>query len=110
VAVDKRGFGRALRFRSAGSAGTDHAGYFAVDDPLVAEACGKFDLAFNLCECIDGIAAYEPAVISVLEVLSVPYTGSSSWTTAWRCSYVPVIPSCRTVPVTAGATPATSRS
>jgi D-alanine-D-alanine ligase len=44
---------------------------------------GKFDLAFNLCECIDGIAAYEPAVISVLEVLSVPYTGSSSWTTAF---------------------------
>jgi D-alanine-D-alanine ligase len=44
---------------------------------------GKFDLAFNLCECIDGIAAYEPAVISVLEVLSVPYTGSSSWTTSF---------------------------
>ncbi len=44
---------------------------------------GKFDLAFNLCECIDGIAAYEPAVISVLEVLSIPYTGSSSWTTAF---------------------------
>ncbi len=44
---------------------------------------GKFDLAFNLCECIDGIAAYEPAVISVLEVLRVPYTGSSSWTTAF---------------------------
>ena len=44
---------------------------------------GKFDLAFNLCECIDGIAAYEPAVISVLEVLGIPFTGSSSWTTAF---------------------------
>lgn len=44
---------------------------------------GKFDLAFNLCECIDGIAAYEPAVISVLELLGVPFTGSSSWTTAF---------------------------
>lgn len=43
---------------------------------------GKFDLAFNLCECVDGIAAYEPAVISVLEVLGIPFTGSSSWTTA----------------------------
>jgi Anti-sigma-D factor RsdA to sigma factor binding region len=45
VAVDKRGFGRALRFRSAGSAGTDHAGYFAVDDPLVAEASEPVDMA-----------------------------------------------------------------
>jgi D-alanine-D-alanine ligase len=44
---------------------------------------GKFDLAFNLCECIDGIAEYESAVISVLEVLGVPFTGSSSWTTAF---------------------------
>lgn len=43
---------------------------------------GKFDLAFNLCEGIDGVAALEPAVISALEVLGVPYTGSSSWTTA----------------------------
>jgi D-alanine-D-alanine ligase len=44
---------------------------------------GKFDLAFNLCECIDGIAEYESAVISVLEVLGIPFTGSSSWTTAF---------------------------
>lgn len=43
---------------------------------------GKFDLAFNLCEGIDGVAAYEPAVISVLELLGLPFTGSSSWTTA----------------------------
>src|SRR5918912_4394561 len=43
---------------------------------------GKFDLAFNLCEGVDGVAALEPAVISVLELLGVPYTGSSSWTTA----------------------------
>jgi D-alanine-D-alanine ligase len=42
----------------------------------------KFDLAFNLCEGIDGLGAMEPAVISVLEMLALPYTGSSSWTTA----------------------------
>jgi Anti-sigma-D factor RsdA to sigma factor binding region len=45
VAVDKRGFGRALRFGGAGSAGTNHAGYFAVDDPLVAEASEPVDMA-----------------------------------------------------------------
>ncbi|MFL5524714.1 MAG: hypothetical protein ACJ8AF_11480 [Gemmatimonadaceae bacterium] len=43
---------------------------------------GKFDLVFNLCEGIDGEAVYEPMVISVLELLGVPFTGSSSWTTA----------------------------
>src|ERR687883_137518 len=43
---------------------------------------GKFDLAFNLCEGIDGVAALEPAVISALELLEVPYTGASSWTAA----------------------------
>src|ERR687886_298649 len=43
---------------------------------------GKFDLAFNLCEGVDGVAAIEPAVISVLELLGVPYTGASSWTAA----------------------------
>src|ERR671939_1823475 len=43
---------------------------------------GKFDLAFNLCEGVDGVAALEPAVISVLELLGVPYTGSASWTTS----------------------------
>jgi D-alanine-D-alanine ligase len=42
---------------------------------------GKFALAFNLCEGIDGVAVLEPAVISVLELLGVPYTGSSAWTT-----------------------------
>jgi len=36
---------------------------------------------FNLCESIDGVAALEPAVISVLELLGLPYSGSSSWTT-----------------------------
>jgi D-alanine-D-alanine ligase len=40
------------------------------------------DLVFNLCESIDGVAALEPPVISVLELLNLPYTGSSSWTTA----------------------------
>jgi D-alanine-D-alanine ligase len=41
---------------------------------------GKFDLVFNLCEGIDGVAALEPSVISTLEVLGVPFTGCSSWT------------------------------
>jgi anti-sigma-D factor RsdA-like protein len=45
VAVDKRAFGRALRHRGTGSAGTDHAGYFAVDDPLAAEASEPVDMA-----------------------------------------------------------------
>jgi D-alanine-D-alanine ligase len=40
------------------------------------------DLVFNLCESIDGVAALEPPVISVLELLALPYTGSSSWTTS----------------------------
>src|SRR3954468_21868141 len=43
---------------------------------------GKFDLAFNMCEGIDGVAEYEPAVIAVLELFGIPYTGSSSYTTA----------------------------
>lgn len=43
---------------------------------------GKFDLAFNLCEGIDGLGVFEPAVCSALDLLGVPYTGSSSWTTA----------------------------
>ncbi len=43
---------------------------------------GRFDLAFNLCEGIDGIATFEPAVIGVLELLRLPFTGSSSFTTS----------------------------
>ncbi|MBX6331696.1 MAG: hypothetical protein IRY91_07605 [Gemmatimonadaceae bacterium] len=43
---------------------------------------GRFELAFNLCEGVDGTAALEPSVISALEVLGIPFTGSSSWTTA----------------------------
>jgi D-alanine-D-alanine ligase len=39
-------------------------------------------LVFNLCEGIDGIAEAEPAVIGVLELLGIPYTGASAWTTA----------------------------
>src|SRR5439155_19918104 len=42
----------------------------------------RVDLVFNLCESIDGVAALEPSVISVLELLGLPYTGSSSWTTS----------------------------
>ncbi|HEY6220873.1 MAG TPA: hypothetical protein VIV65_12545 [Gemmatimonadaceae bacterium] len=43
---------------------------------------GKFDLAFNMCEGIDGVASLEPAVIGVLELFGVPYTGSSAYTTS----------------------------
>jgi D-alanine-D-alanine ligase len=42
----------------------------------------RVDLVFNLCEAIDGVAALEPSVISVLELLEIPYSGSSSWTTS----------------------------
>src|SRR5262249_37425561 len=41
---------------------------------------GHFDLAFNMCEGIDGVADLEPPVISVLELFGVPYTGCSSYT------------------------------
>lgn len=43
---------------------------------------GKFDLAFNMCEGIDGVASLESAVISVLELFKTPFTGASSYTTA----------------------------
>jgi D-alanine-D-alanine ligase len=43
---------------------------------------GKFDLAFNMCEGIDGIASLESAVISVLELFKIPFTGASSYTAA----------------------------
>jgi D-alanine-D-alanine ligase len=43
---------------------------------------GNFDLAFNLCEGIDGVAAFEPMVISVLELFGIPFTGNSSTTAA----------------------------
>jgi D-alanine-D-alanine ligase len=42
----------------------------------------KFDLVFNLCEGIDGVAEFEPMVIAVLELFGVPYTGNSSATAA----------------------------
>jgi D-alanine-D-alanine ligase len=42
----------------------------------------KADLAFNLCEGIDGVATLESAVISSLELMGLPYTGSGSWTTS----------------------------
>ena len=43
---------------------------------------GGFDLVFNMCEGIDGVAALEPAVIAMVELLGLPYTGSSSFSTA----------------------------
>ncbi|MDQ3696826.1 MAG: hypothetical protein M3373_02205 [Gemmatimonadota bacterium] len=51
---------------------------------------GKFDLAFNLCEGVDGIAELEPCVVAALELLDVPSTGASSWTTA-LCLRKPLI-------------------
>jgi D-alanine-D-alanine ligase len=42
----------------------------------------KLDLVFNLCEGVDGSAPLEPAVIGVLELIGVPYTGSSAATTS----------------------------
>ena len=42
----------------------------------------RADFVFNLCESIDGVAALEPAVISAVELLGLPYSGSSSWTTS----------------------------
>jgi len=42
----------------------------------------KFDLCFNLCEGIDGVAALEPMVIAVLELFGIPFTGNTSMTTA----------------------------
>ncbi len=41
-----------------------------------------FDLVFNLCEGIDGVAAFEPMVISVLELFQIPFTGNTSTTAA----------------------------
>ena len=55
-----------------------HSGARWIDSLRRARA----DLVFNLCESIDGVAALEPPVISVLELLNLPYTGSSSWTTS----------------------------
>ena len=43
---------------------------------------GRFDVAFNMCEGIDGVAELEPPVIGVLELFGVPYSGSSSYTTS----------------------------
>jgi D-alanine-D-alanine ligase len=42
----------------------------------------RVDFIFNLCEGIDGVAALEPPAISLLELLGIPYSGSSSWTTS----------------------------
>jgi D-alanine-D-alanine ligase len=43
---------------------------------------GRFDLAVNMCEGIDGVATLESPVIGVLELFNIPYTGSSSYTTS----------------------------
>lgn len=43
---------------------------------------GRFEVAFNMCEGIDGVAELEPPVIGVLELFGIPYTGGSSYTTS----------------------------
>ena len=43
---------------------------------------GRFHVAYNMCEGIDGVAELEPPVIAVLELLGIPFTGSSSYTTS----------------------------
>lgn len=43
---------------------------------------GRFDVAFNMCEGIDGVAELEPPVIGVLELFGIAYTGGSSYTTS----------------------------
>ncbi len=43
---------------------------------------GKFDLVFNLAEAVDGDAFGEPSVLRALELIGVPFTGSSAWTAA----------------------------
>src|SRR5438445_5328446 len=42
---------------------------------------GKYVLAFIMCVVVDVIASLEPAVIAVLELFGITYTGSSSYTT-----------------------------
>ena len=42
----------------------------------------KIDIAFNVCERINGNAMLEPHVASALEVLNIPFTGSSSFALA----------------------------
>lgn len=51
---------------------------------------GKFDLAFNMCEGIDGVATLESAVISVLELFKIPFTGATSYSAA-LCLRKPVV-------------------
>jgi D-alanine-D-alanine ligase len=62
---------------------------------------GRFDLAFNMCEGIDGMAQLEPSVIGVLELFGIPYTGGSSYTTAMclRKHVVNSLLSCAGLPV-----------
>ncbi len=41
---------------------------------------GRFDLAFNVCDGVNGVSVLEPAVIGTLELLGIPYSGNGSWT------------------------------
>lgn len=45
-------------------------------------ACRRADLVFNLCEGVNGIAAWEDHVVATLEFAGIPYTGCGLWTVA----------------------------
>lgn len=45
-------------------------------------SCRRADLVFNLCEGVQGVAAWEDHVVAALEFAGVPFTGAGSWTVA----------------------------
>jgi D-alanine-D-alanine ligase len=40
----------------------------------------RFDVVFNLCEGVNGMARYEDFAVAALDLARVPFTGASSWT------------------------------
>ena len=45
-------------------------------------ACRRADLAFNLCEGVHGVSAWEEHVVAALEFAGIPVTGCGVWTIA----------------------------
>jgi D-alanine-D-alanine ligase len=67
------------------AAALDRAGHDALAIPVQrdlnwVDAARDADVVFNLCEGIGGISHFEYRVASVLELLGVPFTGTSAWT------------------------------
>lgn len=62
-----------------------HAGYetgripVALDDAKWLRRVQRFDLIFNLCEGVNGLAKYEDYVVAALDLARIPYTGCPSW-------------------------------